>query len=82
MLLIGRNKFPSRQDQSELGSDASTVWNFRARFSDVFGGETSGDVARILSRFLDDMFRRSGSLCPVAWLAQLSFNHEVDFSCV
>ena len=45
VLLIGRNKFPSRQDQSELGSDASPVWNFSARFSDVFGGESSGDVA-------------------------------------
>ena len=56
----------------------SPVWNFRARFSDVFGEETSGGVPnwfpgwwrrcstciyiqRILSRFLDNKIRRSGS---------------------
>ena len=33
MLLIGSNKFPSRQNKSELGSDTSLdkVWNFYAR---------------------------------------------------
>ena len=35
VLLIGWIKIPTRHDQSDLGSDASSVWNFCARFSDV-----------------------------------------------
>ena len=36
----------------DLGSDASSVWNFCTRFSDVIWRETSGDVAkcRLLSK--------------------------------
>ena len=30
----------------DLGSDASSVWNFRVRFSDVIWRETSGSIAK------------------------------------
>ena len=55
VLLTGWSKFPSRKTNQEhnqdLGSDASSVWNFSARFSDV------------ISRKLMVMLRNVGCEC-------------------
>ena len=49
-LLIGpaRGKFASANQKHypDLGSDASSVWNFFARLSDVIWRETSGGVVK------------------------------------
>ena len=102
VLLIGRNKFPSRQDQSEA-LPRSGYWRVtstefpRSFLRRLWRGNQwwccnldprlvvsllDKYIQRILSRFLDDTFSWSGLFCQVAWLARLSFNHEVDFSCV
>ena len=41
-----RRARPIRKHHPDLGSDASSVWNFCARFSDVFGRETSGSMPK------------------------------------
>ena len=47
-MVVPRGKFDSTNQKHypDLGSDASSVWNFCARFSDVIWRETSGSVAK------------------------------------
>ena len=57
------NQISHAADQSDLSSDASSVWNSCTRFSNVIwgGGGTSGSVAKCCRTFLASSWETSAS---------------------